>query len=113
MFRNHRTEIVQGASQRIDNAAQQRFADRHVEHPSAESNLAAGRQVTGLIQQHHADFSGVEIEDQSVAVALKLQKFLAARRGQPAHASHPMSQRMDGSDLLGFETKPIALQARF
>ena len=67
-----------GPAQRIDDAADQAIAHRHVHHATRALDLSARMQMLAVAKQHDADFVLIDVERDAVQIAGKLHQLIKA-----------------------------------
>ena len=73
---------VERPAQRIDDAADQSLAHRHVHHASCALDLIAGMQVLAIAEQHDADLVLIDVKRDAEQVAGKLHQLIEAHARQ-------------------------------
>ena len=100
-----RSAVVQGAAaierptERVDDAAQQGIAHRHVHDAAFALDLVARVQVRMVAEQHDADLVFVDIEGDAAQAAGKPDQFLEADAGQAADLGDARGDRCDRAHL--------------
>ena len=74
-----RPPVIERPAERVDDAAQQPFADGHIHDAAGALDLVARLQVPVVAEQHDADFVLVDIERDAEHAAGKFEQFLGAR----------------------------------
>ena len=98
-------EPVERAAERVDDAPQQRRADRHVHHAAGAQHLVASLQVPVLAQQHHAEFMFVDVESDAGHAPRKGQLLVKTGTRQAADMGDAGGHLGDGADLAWHECR--------
>ena len=90
---------VERPAERVDDAAQQGIAHRHVHHAAFAFDLVARVQVRMVAEQHDVDLVFVDVEGDAAQAAGKTDQFLEADAGQAADRGDARGDRGDRAHL--------------
>src|SRR6266404_42580 len=71
-----RTLAIEGLAQSTNDAAEQTFADRHLQEFASRANFVTLFKLRVVAHDHHADFGLIEIQRQAGEAATKIDHFI-------------------------------------
>ena len=101
-LRVDRALAVDRLAERVDDAADQRRADRHLEDAAGALDRVAFGDVLVLAEDHRADRVALEVEREAVGVLRELQHFALHRVLQAVDAADAVRDRHDRADAARF-----------
>src|SRR5579872_886858 len=97
-----RTLAVNRLAERIDDAAQQSFADRHFDDSPRALDGLTFRDLAVGAEDHNADVVGFEVERHAFDAAFELDHFAGLHVVEAVDAGNTVANRQDLSDLGDF-----------
>ena len=91
------TLAVDGVTQRIDHAAEQRGSDRHLEHAAGAAAGLAFLQALVLAEYHGANRIALEVQRESVDAALEFDHFAVHHLGKSVDADDTVRHTDNGA----------------
>ena len=99
---------VEGATQRVHDPPEQRFADRHVDHLAGAEDGIARLDLGRGVEKHAADQIGIQYAGEPDLTALKPQNLVEPHVAQPRDHRHTVADLLDTAPVLGSRTKRSA-----
>src|ERR1035438_1690860 len=96
----HRPAVIQGPSERVDDASQQSVAHGHVHNPARALDLIACVQMPVVAEQHDPDFVLIHVESNAKHSTRELQKLLKADAGKAANPGDACGNVRDRANLV-------------
>ena len=100
-----------GLTERVDDAAEQRLADGHLENAARGLHGVALGDVLVLAEHHRADGILLEVERQAEASARELDHLAVLHVGEPVDPADAVRQRDDRADIARFGLRFEVLNA--
>ena len=105
---------VQRLAERVDDAAKEALADRHLQQLAGRPHLAAFRELGVVAEHDHADFGFVEVQGQAGDAVAEVEHLVQHDVGEPLDLGHAVTNLADhahrlpgrrrfGSGDLGFD----------
>ncbi len=111
-----RALAVDGIAERVDDAAQQALADRHVDDGAGALHRIAFADAGIVAEDHDADIVGLEVERHALGAVAELDHFAGLDLVEPIDARDAVADRQDLADLgdigLGAEIGDLLFQDR-
>ena len=103
-----------GVAERVDHAAEQALADRHVDDRLGPLDHAALADVAVVAEDHHADVVGLEVERHAAGAVLELDHLAGLDLVEAVDPRDAVADRQHAADLgdlgLGAEVGDLLLQ---
>jgi hypothetical protein len=96
-----RALAVERLAERIDDAAEHRLADRHLEDAARRLDRVALGDVQVVAEHHRADRVLLEVQRQAEGVARELEHLAVGGVRQPVDAHDAVRHRDHGADIAG------------
>ena len=110
----NRTLLVQRLAERVDDAAEQPLADRHLQQLAGRAHLAAFRELRVVAEHDHADLGLVQVQGQASDAVAEVDHLVVHDVAEPLDLGHAVTNLADhahrlparrrfGSGDLGFD----------